>query len=160
MNQNAHSLALVPQSTPSASLALEPTDLDSAYRLAQLLAESKILGTATRIPQAALAVMMTGRELGMTTMQSLRGIHVIEGKPTLSADTMAALVLQSSRCESWELLETTNTIATYETKRRGAKNAVRMSFTLDDAKTAGDTRKVKELQEALDARKVWLDALG
>ncbi|WP_291036768.1 DUF349 domain-containing protein [Herbiconiux sp.] len=31
---------------------------------------------------------------------------------------------------------------------------------IDDAKTAGDTRKVKELQEALDARKVWLDALG
>jgi hypothetical protein len=31
---------------------------------------------------------------------------------------------------------------------------------IDDARTAGDTRKVKELQEALDARKVWLDALG
>lgn len=31
---------------------------------------------------------------------------------------------------------------------------------IDDAKTAGDSRKVKELQEALDARKVWLDALG
>jgi hypothetical protein len=31
---------------------------------------------------------------------------------------------------------------------------------IDDATAAGDTRKVKELQEALDARKVWLDALG
>ena len=31
---------------------------------------------------------------------------------------------------------------------------------IDEAKAAGDTRKVKELQEALDARKVWLDALG
>ncbi len=31
---------------------------------------------------------------------------------------------------------------------------------IDDAKTAGDTKKVKELQEALDARKIWLDALG
>ncbi|TAJ46223.1 MAG: DUF349 domain-containing protein [Herbiconiux sp.] len=31
---------------------------------------------------------------------------------------------------------------------------------IDDAKTAGDTAKVKELQEALDARKIWLDALG
>jgi hypothetical protein len=29
-----------------------------------------------------------------------------------------------------------------------------------DAKAAGDSRKAKELQEALDARKVWLDALG
>jgi hypothetical protein len=31
---------------------------------------------------------------------------------------------------------------------------------IDDAKAAGDTKKVAELQEALDARKVWLDALG
>jgi molecular chaperone GrpE (heat shock protein) len=31
---------------------------------------------------------------------------------------------------------------------------------IDDAKTSGDTAKVTELQEALDARKVWLDALG
>ncbi|SDZ03655.1 DUF349 domain-containing protein [Herbiconiux ginsengi] len=31
---------------------------------------------------------------------------------------------------------------------------------IDDAAAAGDTKKVAELQEALDARKVWLDALG
>ncbi|MCS5733240.1 DUF349 domain-containing protein [Herbiconiux daphne] len=31
---------------------------------------------------------------------------------------------------------------------------------IDQAKAAGDTKKVAELQEALDARKVWLDALG
>ncbi|WP_066038718.1 DUF349 domain-containing protein [Herbiconiux solani] len=31
---------------------------------------------------------------------------------------------------------------------------------IDDAKTAGNAKKAAELQEALDARKVWLDALG
>jgi hypothetical protein len=31
---------------------------------------------------------------------------------------------------------------------------------IDDAQAAGDSKKVAELQEALDARKVWLDALG
>jgi hypothetical protein len=29
-----------------------------------------------------------------------------------------------------------------------------------EARAAGDTRKAKELQESLDARKIWLDALG
>jgi hypothetical protein len=29
-----------------------------------------------------------------------------------------------------------------------------------DAEAAGDSKKVKELQESLDARKIWLDALG
>jgi hypothetical protein len=31
---------------------------------------------------------------------------------------------------------------------------------LEEAKATGDQRKVKEAQEALDARKIWLDALG
>ncbi|GAA2221984.1 DUF349 domain-containing protein [Herbiconiux moechotypicola] len=31
---------------------------------------------------------------------------------------------------------------------------------IDDATSAGDSKKAKKLQEALDARKVWLDALG
>jgi hypothetical protein len=31
---------------------------------------------------------------------------------------------------------------------------------LDEAKASGDAAKVKEAQEALDARKIWLDALG
>jgi hypothetical protein len=31
---------------------------------------------------------------------------------------------------------------------------------LDAAKSSGDARKIKDAQEALDARKIWLDALG
>jgi hypothetical protein len=31
---------------------------------------------------------------------------------------------------------------------------------LEEAKASGDSAKVKAAQEALDARKVWLDALG
>ena len=31
---------------------------------------------------------------------------------------------------------------------------------LDEAKASGDKSKVKAAQEALDARKIWLDALG
>jgi hypothetical protein len=31
---------------------------------------------------------------------------------------------------------------------------------LEEAKANGDKKKVAEAQEALDARKVWLDALG
>ncbi|WP_378146553.1 DUF349 domain-containing protein [Cnuibacter sp. UC19_7] len=31
---------------------------------------------------------------------------------------------------------------------------------IDEAQAAGDSKKVKELQESLDARKIWLDALG
>ncbi|MCU1535613.1 MAG: repair ATPase, partial [Glaciihabitans sp.] len=36
----------------------------------------------------------------------------------------------------------------------------RLEEELAEARKAGDTKKVAAAQEALDARKVWLDALG
>lgn len=40
-------------------------------------------------------------------------------------------------------------------------NAIsRLQGELDEAKASGNTKKVAEAQEALDARKIWLDALG
>jgi hypothetical protein len=92
-------LAVIPQ--PSASLALEPTNLESAYLIAQHAAASRLMGASARTPEAALIVIMTGRELGLTAMQSLRSLHVIEGKPVMSADLMIALTRRSSLCKSW-----------------------------------------------------------
>lgn len=37
---------------------------------------------------------------------------------------------------------------------------VKLEQELDEAKASGDAKKVKDAQEALDARRVWLDALG
>jgi hypothetical protein len=69
-------------------------------------------------------------------MQSLRSLHLIEGKPTLSADLMAALVKRSPVCKSFKLVESTGKIATYETERVG-EGVTRMSFTMEEAQAAG-----------------------
>jgi hypothetical protein len=75
-------------------------------------------------------------------MQSLRSVHVIEGKPTLSADLIAALVKsRSDVCEYFRLVESAADAATYETKRRGEPSPTRMSFTMADATRAGVTGK-------------------
>jgi hypothetical protein len=44
-----------------------------------------------KVPEV-LACVATGRALGVPDMTSLRGIHVIEGKATLSAELMVAIV--------------------------------------------------------------------
>ena len=49
-------------------------------------------------PQAVLSTVLLGRELGMPAMAALRSVHVIEGKHSLSADLMVALVLKSGHC--------------------------------------------------------------
>lgn len=117
--------------------AFEPSDGDAAYEMAKRLVASRLLPKSVTTPEAAFAIIVTGRELGMTAMQSLRGIHIIEGKPVLSADTMLALALRSPHCEWFRVVESTNDVATLETKRRSAPEPARMSFTSDDAKLAG-----------------------
>lgn len=124
-----------PQAPHRAETALEPRDPREAMWLAQQLAVSNMTGKV-RTPEAVLAVLLTGRELGLTSMQSLRSIHIIEGKPTLSADLMVALCKRSPMCRYFRLVESTGLIATYETERRD-EGVTKMSYTFDEAKAAG-----------------------
>lgn len=134
------STALTTTATAAPSTALEPTTIDQAFWLAQQLLKSGLLGKAIQKPEAAFAVILAGRELGLTAMQSLRSLHLIEGKPTLSADLMVALVKRSPLCKSFKLIESTGDRATYEANREG-EGVTRMSFTIDEAKAAGVTGK-------------------
>src|SRR4051812_30875745 len=60
---------------------------------ATALVASRLLPRSVDTPEKAIAIIQTGRELGIGPMQALRAIHVIEGKPTMSAELMAGLVL-------------------------------------------------------------------
>lgn len=93
-------------------------------------------------PADVFLTIMTGHELGMSPMQSIRAIHVIEGKPTLSADLMGALAMaRRDVCEYLRPVELSAAVATYETKRVGWPESMRMSFTMEDAQRAGLTNK-------------------
>lgn len=93
-------------------------------------------------PEGALAAMMSGRELGLTAMQSLRAFCIVKGKPTLWADSMVAVVRASGLCDSWETIESTPTTCTIATRRKGSKRDQTRTWTADDARRAklgGDT---------------------
>lgn len=117
--------------------ALAVIDPAADLQLARTLAASNLLPTALRKrPEDVLVTVLAGRELGLSPMAAIRGIHVIEGKPVMSADLMVALCLRLEACEYFTLIESTDARATYETKRRGQK-PIRMSFTIEQAKAAG-----------------------
>jgi hypothetical protein len=137
----ATALAIVPtQPQASASTALEPSTAEQAFWLATQLVKSGVLGRSVQKPEAAFAIILAGRELGLTAMQSLRSLHIIEGKVVLSADLMAALVVKSPLCEYFQMVESTNSIARYVAKRVRGKETP-MSFSMEDAKLAGVTGK-------------------
>ena len=68
-------------------------------------------------------------------MQALAKIHVINGRPGLSAELMRALVIRAGH--SLRIEETTNTKAIVVGKRRGEERELRITWTMDDAKRAG-----------------------
>ena len=113
--------------------------IDDVERLARIAVASNY--TACRRPEEAAFLLMTGRELGLSPMQSLRGIYVVSGKPVLSADLMVAAVRRSGLCESWRVVESTPQRCEIETLRKGETVAARRVWTMDDAKRAGLTGK-------------------
>lgn len=120
--------------SPSAML---PTTFQQAEAFAQAVARSTFVPDAFRgKPGDVLACIITGHELGLGPMQALRSIHVVKGKPILSADLMVALVKRSSACRYFRVVESTPERAVYETQREGDPEPTRLAWTMQDAKRA------------------------
>lgn len=107
-------------------------------QLAQSLAKSQLIPKALRgKPEDILVTILSGHELGLSPMQSLRGIYVIDGKPCMYADLIVGLVKRSPACKYFQLTESTTERATYTTHREGEPEPTSMTYTLDDATKAG-----------------------
>ena len=115
---------------------LEPRSMVDARQLSKWMFDSRMFGDYGT-PQAVLSTMLLGRELGMPAMAALRSVHIIEGKHSLSADLMVALVLKSGLAEYFQLIESTEEICTFETHRKGNPEPTRLSYTIEQARQAG-----------------------
>ncbi len=114
---------------------LDPRSMRDARVLAEDMFKSKMFSAYGNAP-AVLSTVMVGRELGLPAMASLRSIHNIEGRHGLAASLMVALVLKSGLAEYFEPVSFTEIEATYETHRKGARNPVRLTHTIEMARTA------------------------
>ena len=117
-------------------LAFEPSNLDAAINVATRLYKSGLLPSSVKSAEAALAIIMFGRERNLTAMQSLTTIYIVEGKPAMSSDLMAAKVLESGLAEYFEFAESTPDRCTYVTKRKGRPEKS-ITWTIEQARQAG-----------------------
>ena len=116
---------------------LDPRSMRDARLLAKDLFDSRMF-SSYGTPQGVLSTVMVGRELGLPAMAALRSIHNIEGRHALSAQLMVALVLRSGLAEYFEPVSFSEKEATYETKRKGARNPVKLTHTIEMAQTANN----------------------
>lgn len=85
-------------------------------------------------PAAIAACFLTGRELGIGPMASLKHIQIVEGTPSLSAEYKRARVLE--RGHEYRIVELTKLKCIIEGRRRGQREWTRFEYTITDARTA------------------------
>ena len=108
--------------------------------LSRVIAGTEFVPTAFRgRPAAVGAAILAGREIGIGPMTSLQHLHVIEGRPSMSAQLMRALVQAAGH--RIRIVESTSTRCVLAGQRRGDDEGTTVTFTMDDAKRAGLDRR-------------------
>lgn len=121
----------------STALATIPAG-KSMLEIAETLAASTIIPSALQgQPGNVFVIILTGQELGLSPMQAIRSINVIDGKPVLDAALIVGLIKASKACLEFRLVESTNERATYTTLREGDAKHTTVTYTIADAKAAG-----------------------
>lgn len=86
-------------------------------------------------PGAVLACILTGQELGVGAMTSLAKVHVIEGRPALSAELMRALILKAGH-SIWLEESSATRVTLAGARKETPEHVTRITWTMDDAKKA------------------------
>ena len=125
--------------TPARGLAL--TTMAEAMSFANMVAKSAFAPKDFQgKPESCLLAIQHGGEIGLTPMQSLQSIAVINGRPCVWGDAALALVQSSPACEyvkEYVEGEGDQAFAVCEVKRRGYPAPTVSTFSMFDAKRAG-----------------------
>lgn len=110
-------------------------EFDTMREQANTLVKTGFLPVSIKTAEQALAIILTGRELGVPAMTALNGINVIQGKPTVSPQLMLGLIGRSGLLEDIKI-NTSEEGASVMMKRRG-RTAHTEIFGFDEAKAMG-----------------------
>ena len=118
---------------------------------ASVLLKTNFLPASIKTPEQAMAIILTGRELGIPMMTALNNIQVIQGKVTVPPQMMLALINRTNECESLKVTDDGKT-ATCVMKRKGREPHTE-TFSMDDAdrfqttEGYGDNRRTISLSQ-------------
>lgn len=101
-------------------------------KVAQELIKTKLLPKNVTTPEQVVAIITMGRELNIPMMEALRGINVIDQKPTLAPQLMLAIINRSEFLEDLKI-EQQNSYCEVTMKRKG-RTAYTVRFGETEAK--------------------------
>lgn len=113
--------------------ALAPMSWSDMLSQAQVLCKSGLIPAKT--PEAAVATMLKGREVGFGAMESFELISVIQGRPTVSPKGQLVQIYRSGCLERISITDDGETCTVTMTRKGGATHTA--TFSMADAKAAG-----------------------
>jgi len=141
------------------SFSLTPTSLHEALQLAEIMAKSDLVPKDFQgKPGNVLLAVQCGLEVGLSPMQAMRSIAVVNGRATMWGDGLLAIIQASSSYEWHDESESSEKAGVCIVKRKGHE-PYRVEFTLEDAKRAGLLGKPGPWQQ-YQARMLQLRARG
>jgi hypothetical protein len=135
MDQNQQ-VAEVKSQVPAAYFPTE-SDWKIMVNFGTSALRSGLLPVGVKTAESAAIIALKGRELGIPFMQALSHIHIIGGKPAMSAELLQALARKNLPGLVINILQSDDKIAEIEFIRpeKGAK-PFRIAFTITDAERA------------------------
>lgn len=126
---------------------IRPDEYSVIREQASALVKTGFLPNAIKTPEQALAIILTGRELGIPAMAALNSINVIQGKPTVSPQLMIALINRSGCLEDIRF-DVQSDRCTVTMKRKG-RTPHTETFGVEQAKALGLMTKANYNQQAV-----------
>lgn len=124
--------------------AIVPQDFEGAWRIASAVCKAGMAPRGLDAPEKAMVAILHGLEVGLTPMNALQSIAVINSRPTLWGDGALGLVQASGRMSShkeWLEGEGDKRKAICVVVRKGDPEPKTGEFSVADAKTAGLWKK-------------------
>jgi len=121
----------VPENRLPAAHQLPQVSFTEMERMASTVVKSGLFGMKT--PEQALTLMALAQSEGIHYMTAVRDYHVIQGRPSLKADTMLARFIQAGGRVEWHCLTDAKVEATFS---HAASGSARIAWTIEMAKNA------------------------
>jgi hypothetical protein len=119
---------------------MAPAEYSTLKDQARMVVRSGLAPKAVNTPEKVLVIAMKGRELGVPIMQALSHIHIVDGKPTISSELMAALVQRAGH--RLRVLETDSEHCVVQGVRSDdPEYPQKLAWSMDDAHKAGVANK-------------------
>ena len=142
---------------------LVPRNIDELWRMADWIHKSGMVPKGIPNAQAVAVAIQMGMEVGLSPMQAVQNIAVINGRPAIWGDAALALVYASGKLEKFEESMTGNEgtdawTAKCVAKRKGFEKPFEGSFSFKEARDAGLLSKNESIWKKYPRRMLQMRA--